>query len=72
MGRLKKRAMKTGSGAEVVTDMNTTEQWVWEKFSFLRPRIETLEARNVVSFSVAGKGDVVISVRSCHVDHTNK
>ena len=53
LGRLKKRAMKTHSGAEVVTDMNTTEQWVWEKFSFLRPHIETLEPRNVVSFSVA-------------------
>ena len=53
LGRLKKRAKKSGEGGEVVTDMNATEQWVWSKFAFLRPHIETVEARNVASFSSA-------------------
>ena len=53
LGRLKKRAKKSGEGGEVVTDMSTTEQWVWTKFAFLRPHIETVEPRNVASFTVA-------------------
>ena len=28
MGRLKKRAKKSGSGGDVITDMNNTEKWV--------------------------------------------
>ena len=53
MGQLKKRARKSGSGGDVITDMNNTEKWVWEKFSFLIPHIETVDARNVASFAAA-------------------
>ena len=53
MGRLKKRARKSGSGGDVITDMNSTAKWVWEKFSFLIPHIETVDARNVASFAAA-------------------
>ena len=40
MGRLKKRAKKSGLGGDAITDMSSTEKWVWEKFSFLIPLIE--------------------------------
>lgn len=53
MGRLKKRARKSGSGGDVITDMNGTEKWLWDKFSFLIPHIETVDARNVASFAAA-------------------
>jgi hypothetical protein len=54
MGRLKKRAKKSGSGGDVQNDdMNSTEKWVWDKFSFLIPHIETVEPRNVCSFTAA-------------------
>ena len=53
MGRLKKRAKKSGSEGDAITDMNSTEKWVWDKFSFLIPHIETVDARNVASFAAA-------------------
>ena len=53
MGRLKKRAKKSGAGGDAITDMNSTEKWVWDKFSFLIPHIETVDARNVASFTAA-------------------
>ena len=53
MSRLKKRISKSGSGGDTLTNMNATEKWVWDKFSFLIPHIETLDARNVASFATA-------------------
>ena len=53
MGRLKKCAKKSGSGGDAITDMSSTEKWVWEKFSVLIPHIETVDARNVASFAAA-------------------
>ncbi|KAJ3584166.1 hypothetical protein NHX12_014662 [Muraenolepis orangiensis] len=53
MGRLKNRAKKSRSGGDALTDMNRTEKWVWDKFSFLIPHIETVDARNVASFAAA-------------------
>ena len=56
MSRPKKRCNKSGSGGDSLTDLNATEKWVFDKFAFLAPHIETLDARNVASFSTAIAG----------------
>ncbi|XP_061784370.1 uncharacterized protein [Nerophis lumbriciformis] len=48
LGRLKKRARKSA-----MADLNATEQWVWDKFGFLRPHIETVEPRNAALFATS-------------------
>ena len=35
MGRLKKCAKKSRSGGDAITDMNSTEKWVWESSLFV-------------------------------------
>ncbi|KAJ3599171.1 hypothetical protein NHX12_033134 [Muraenolepis orangiensis] len=60
MGRLKKRAKKSGSGGDAIIDMNRTEKWVWDKFSFLIPHIETVDARNVASLAASASGTELI------------
>ena len=56
MSRLKKTVGKSGEGAETVEDLSATDKWVWEKFSFLKDHIETVERRNVVSIRGRGRG----------------
>ncbi|XP_061746235.1 uncharacterized protein LOC133544983 isoform X2 [Nerophis ophidion] len=53
LGRLKKRAGKSGSLAGAGADLNATEKWVWDKFGFLRPHIETADPRNAALFSTS-------------------
>lgn len=56
ISRLKRTVGKSGEGAETVEDLSATDKWVWEKFSFLKDHIETVERRNVVSISGTGRG----------------
>jgi hypothetical protein len=56
MSRLKKTVGKSGDGAETVEDLSATEKWVWEKFSFLKDHIESVEHRNLVSIRGKGRG----------------
>ncbi|KAL8602103.1 hypothetical protein ACOMHN_007373 [Nucella lapillus] len=56
MTRVKRTVGKLGDGAETVEDMSATDNWVWEKFSFIKDHIETVERRNVVSIRGRGRG----------------
>ena len=56
MSRLKRTVGKSGEGAETAEDLSATDKWVWEKFSFLKDHIETVERRNVVSIRGRGRG----------------
>lgn len=56
LSRLKRAVGKSGEGAETVEDLSATEKWVWEKFSFLKDHIESVERRNVVSIRGRGTG----------------
>ena len=56
MSRLKRTVGKSGEGAETAEDLSATDKWVWEKFSFLKDHIETVERRNVVSICGRGRG----------------
>ncbi|KAH3830533.1 hypothetical protein DPMN_103777 [Dreissena polymorpha] len=54
MSRLKRTVGKSGEGTETVEDMSDTDKWVWERFTFLKDHIESVERRNVVS--IRGRG----------------
>jgi len=56
MTRIKRTVGKSGDGAETVEDLSATDNWVWEKFSFIKDHIETVERRNVVSIRGRGRG----------------
>lgn len=56
MTRVKRTVGKSGDGAETVDDLSATDNWVWEKFSFIKDHIETVERRNVVSIRGRGRG----------------
>ena len=56
MSRLKRTVGKSGEGAETAEDLSATDKWVWEKFSFLKDHIKTVEHRNVVSICGRGMG----------------
>lgn len=56
MSCLKRTVGKSGEGAEKFEDLSATDKWAWEKFSFLKDHIESVEHRNVVSIRGTGMG----------------
>ena len=70
LDRRKKRVKKSGSGGDVITDMNITEKWLWDKFSFLIQHIETFEPRNVALFAAAVQSTVEKKKRKYSSEHS--
>ncbi|KAK6182690.1 hypothetical protein SNE40_010314 [Patella caerulea] len=56
MTHVKRIVGKSGDGSETVEDLSATDKWVWEKVSFVKDHIETVERRNVVSIRGRGRG----------------
>ena len=44
--------------------MSATDKWVWERFSFLKDHIESVERRNVVSIRGTGREPTEVIIQS--------
>ncbi|KAH3868297.1 hypothetical protein DPMN_031440 [Dreissena polymorpha] len=64
MSRLKRTVGKSGEGTEAVEDMSATDKWVWERFTFLKDHIESVERRNVVSIRGRGREPTEVFIQS--------
>ncbi|KAH3700247.1 hypothetical protein DPMN_075220 [Dreissena polymorpha] len=64
MSRLKRTVGKSGEGTKTLEDMSATDKWVWERFSFLKDHIESVEHRNVVSIRGRGREPTEVIIQS--------